>query len=37
MGMHIKKRDIGAIPPELRGKKVISWTWDNLADVIDRV
>jgi hypothetical protein len=30
IGMHIKKNDRGAIPPELRGKKVILWSWANL-------
>jgi len=30
IGMHIKKNDKGAIPPELDGKKIIEWSWDNL-------
>jgi hypothetical protein len=37
IGMHIKKRAKGAIPPELKGRKVITWSWDNLADVIDEI
>lgn len=30
VGMHIKKNDKGAIPPELKGIKTIEWSWDNL-------
>jgi MTH538 TIR-like domain (DUF1863) len=30
IGMHIKKNNTGAIPPELSGKKVIEWSWENL-------
>lgn len=30
IGMHIKKDDKGAIPPELKGKKIINWSWNNL-------
>lgn len=37
VGMHIKKNDKRAIPPELRGKKIITWSWDNLADVIEKI
>jgi hypothetical protein len=29
VGMHIKKNDKGAIPPELDGCKTIIWSWDN--------
>jgi hypothetical protein len=36
-GMHIKKNDKGAIPPELKGKKVIKWTWENLAQLIEQM
>lgn len=36
IGMHIRKNYKGAIPPELKGKKIIEWTWDNLADAIER-
>lgn len=35
IGMHIKKNDKGAKPPELNGKKVIDWTWDNLDESIN--
>lgn len=35
--MHIKKNNQGVIPPELGGKKVIIWSWDNLANVIKRI
>lgn len=34
IGMHIKKKNQGAIPPELKGNKIITWSWDNLAKVI---
>lgn len=34
VGMHIKKNDKGAIPPELYRKKKITWTWKNLEEVI---
>lgn len=37
IGMHIKKNDQGAIPPELRGIKIITWSWDNLANVIKKI
>lgn len=36
VGMHIKKNDRGAIPPELKGKKVIIWSWDNLESVLNK-
>lgn len=36
IGMHIRKNDKGAIPPELKGKKVIEWTWNNLAESIKK-
>lgn len=34
IGMHVKKDDKGAKPPELNGKKVITWSWDNLDETI---
>ncbi|MFN8368617.1 MAG: TIR domain-containing protein [Candidatus Kapaibacterium sp.] len=37
LGMHIKKNDKGAIPPELKGKKVVEWTWDNLEKSITKM
>lgn len=36
VGMHIKKNDRGAKPPELNGKKVIDWTWDKLDESISK-
>jgi len=30
IGMHVKKDNKGAKPPELTGKRIIEWTWDNL-------
>lgn len=35
--MHVKKNDKGAIPPELKGKKIIEWTWDNLEKTINKM
>ena len=37
IGMHIKKNDKGAIPPELKGKKIITWSWDNLEKTIKSI
>ncbi len=37
IGMHIKKNDKGTIPPELEGKKVITWSWDNLERFVNSV
>lgn len=37
IGMHIKKNDKGAIPPELKGKKIIIWSWDNLEKTIKSI
>ena len=34
IGMHIKKNEKGAKPPELNGKKIIEWSWDNLDEAI---
>ncbi len=36
-GMHIKKKDHGAIPPELDGKKIITWSWPNLTNFIKKI
>jgi hypothetical protein len=36
IGMHIRKNDKRAKPPELNGKKVIEWSWDNLDETISR-
>lgn len=35
IGMHIKKNDKGSIPPELKGKKIIEWNWQNLERFIN--
>lgn len=37
VGMHIQKKHQGAIPPELKGKKIIIWTWENLEKVIRKI
>ena len=34
VGMHIRKNDKGAIPPELKGKKIITWSWDSLKSIL---
>jgi nucleoside 2-deoxyribosyltransferase len=36
-GMHIQKNKKGAIPKELKGSKIITWTWDNLENIIESV
>lgn len=36
IGMHVKKNDKGAIPPELKGKNIIEWSWDNLEKTINK-
>jgi len=35
IGVHIHKDDKGAIPPELKGKKVIEWTWAGIKQFLD--
>jgi hypothetical protein len=35
--MHIKKNGKGAIPPELNGQKIITWTWNNLEEIINMI
>jgi hypothetical protein len=37
IGMHINKNDVYAIPPELKGKKVITWSWENIKNVITKM
>lgn len=36
IGMHIKKNDQRAVPPELNGKQIISWSWENLSNAINK-
>jgi len=35
IGVHIHKDEKGAIPPELKGKKVIEWTWTGIKRFLD--
>lgn len=35
IGMHIKWNDKGAKPIELKNKKVIRWTWENIENFIN--
>ena len=35
VGMYIKQNENCGIPPELKGKKVITWNWDNLKKIIE--
>lgn len=35
IGMHIKKNDQGAIPSELKGKRIITWSWSNIEKFIN--
>lgn len=37
IGMHIFKNNKGAIPPELKGKKVVLWSWKNLETFINQL
>lgn len=37
IGMHIKKNNQGAIPIELRGIKIITWSWENLEQFIKQL
>lgn len=37
IGMHIRKNGKGATPPELKGKKIIEWTWDNVHKFIEKL
>ncbi|WP_417372277.1 TIR domain-containing protein [Gelidibacter japonicus] len=37
IGMHIKKNDKGAIPPELKGKRVVIWSWANLERFVNQI
>jgi hypothetical protein len=37
IGIHIKKNDKGAIPPELQGKRIFLWNWDNLEKFINQL
>lgn len=35
IGMHIFKNDRGAIPPELKGRRAVIWSWDNIEKFIN--
>lgn len=37
IGMHIFKNNKGAIPTELKGKRVIEWNWNNLEKFINQL
>lgn len=37
IGMHIFKNNKGAIPAELKGKKIIEWNWKNLELFINQL
>ncbi len=37
IGLHIKKNRKGAIPPELKGRPIIDWTWENLYNSINNL
>lgn len=37
IGMHVKKNEIGAIPPELKNEKIILWSWTNLEKFINKL
>jgi len=35
MGIHIHKDDKGQIPPQLSGKRVVSWSWSAITNFIN--
>ena len=35
IGVHIHRDEIGAIPPELKGQKVIYWDWEEIGAFIN--
>ncbi|HEX8327439.1 MAG TPA: TIR domain-containing protein [Hymenobacter sp.] len=35
IGMRIRKSDTSAVPPELEGKPVITWNWNNLERFVN--
>lgn len=37
IGIHIKKNNKGAVPPELKGIPIIEWTWDNLSRILNKI
>ena len=37
IGMQIKWNDKGAKPKELKNKKVIKWTWENISHFINKI
>lgn len=37
IGMHIRKNDKHAVPPELKGRKVIEWSWENIEKFINNL
>jgi MTH538 TIR-like domain (DUF1863) len=37
IGVHINKDNKGAIPPELEGKKVVIWSWENLEKFVNNL
>ncbi len=37
LGVHIHSDDKGAVPPELKGHKVIEWTWDGIKTFLNRL
>lgn len=37
LGVHIYKDDKGEIPPELKGHKMIEWTWRGISSWIDQL
>lgn len=35
VGMHIRKNDKHPVPQELRGERVVTWTWSNIERFIE--
>lgn len=36
-GVHINKKNKGKIPESLRGSQVIEWSWDGIANMVNRL
>ncbi len=37
IGMHINKHERYAVPPELKGNRIITWSWKNLTSFVNNL
>ncbi|MCH7770839.1 MAG: hypothetical protein IIA49_07465 [Bacteroidetes bacterium] len=35
IGLHISRDNKGSVPPELTGKRIITWSWDAITNFIN--